>query len=70
MAEHILVDWKGISKGGEELPYSLENAIALLSDPKYEDLYQWVFNESTKKENYDLANEIAVVEDVKDSADS
>lgn len=70
MAEFILLDWKGISKGGKELPYSVDNAIALLSDPKYEDLYQWVFNESTKKEHYELANETAVVEDVKDSADS
>lgn len=35
MAEAILVDWKGFKYKGEEVPYSVENAYALLTnDPE------------------------------------
>lgn len=31
LAEHILLDWKGVTSGGEPLPFSKEQAIALLT---------------------------------------
>ena len=31
LAEHILLDWKGVTSGGEPLPFSKEQAIAILT---------------------------------------
>jgi hypothetical protein len=33
IARHVLVGWKGLMMDGEELPYSVENALRLLQDP-------------------------------------
>lgn len=31
LAEHILLDWDGVTSGGEKVPYSPETALAILS---------------------------------------
>lgn len=31
LAEHILLDWKGVTSGNDALPYSLEQALAILT---------------------------------------
>jgi hypothetical protein len=70
LAEHILVDWKGIALDGEPLEYTVENAMKLLGDPDFEDFYQFVVSESSRRENFERENEVAVVADVKTSASS
>lgn len=70
LSEHILVDWKGIALDGEPLEYSEENAMKLLGDPDFEDFYQFVVSESSRRENFERENEVAVVADVKTSASS
>lgn len=42
MAEGVLVDWEGFTLGGEEYPYSYENALKLLSAPQLADLKETV----------------------------
>ena len=34
MANHILLDWKGLTDDGKPLKYSVDNAIKLLGDPQ------------------------------------
>lgn len=70
MAEFILLDWKGFGLDGEVLEYSVENAVKILSNPDFEDVYQFILNESTKREHFERSNEEAVAEDVKTSASS
>lgn len=31
LAEHILVDWEGVTSGGKKVPYSAETAMAILT---------------------------------------
>lgn len=38
IAEAIILDWEGFSLKGEPLPYSPENAYAILSNPRMEEL--------------------------------
>ncbi len=46
LAEAILLDWKGISDGGADLPYSKENAIRMLTDyPDFRDLVSKIADE-------------------------
>lgn len=47
MAKNILVDWRNLKEDGEDVPYSYENAVRLLTD--YRDLRDIVS---------DIANEI------------
>ena len=37
MAEEILLDWEGLTDNGKPLPYSKERALALLTNPDFED---------------------------------
>jgi hypothetical protein len=70
MAEEILLDWKGVFNGEEELPYSSEAAFKVLSDLAYFDLYQFVFNESVKTANYSAEVKQKIKKDVKRTASS
>lgn len=50
--------------------YTPERAYKLLSDPRYEDITNFIINQSVSSENFSLENEDEVTEDVKTSADS
>jgi hypothetical protein len=42
-SETLLLDWGGIDVDGKKLPYSIENAYKLLSDPRLKDFREQVF---------------------------
>jgi hypothetical protein len=47
VAEHILLDWQGLSDDdGSEIPYSRAKAVELLKDPSLNDWYDWVLSTS------------------------
>lgn len=69
MAEHILLGWEGVGRGGKELEYSVENAAEVLSNPNLYEFYQFVLERSVSHDNYRLDTE-QVVEDVKTSAEA
>jgi hypothetical protein len=39
IVEHLLLDWKGVTDGGQEIPYSKEEAERYLTDPDFYDFY-------------------------------
>lgn len=65
IANHILLDWKNLGRAGQEIPFSREAAIEILSDPRYEDLVQFIITEAINYENFREENETEVVEDAK-----
>lgn len=67
-AEHLLVDWKGVSENGVEVPYSQERAYAILSNPRYMDFHDFVENFVNNRENYRAKTDQEVADTVKDSA--
>ena len=52
LATAILVDWRGMTENGEPLPYSKENAIAVLSNPKLKDFRDLVVSLSQDAEMF------------------
>jgi len=50
LAEGILVDWRGMKYGGEDLPYSIEAAVEILMNPKLRDFRQLVVELSQEME--------------------
>jgi hypothetical protein len=50
MAEGVLLDWRNIERGGEPLPYSFENAVNLLKDPRMEAFREFVEMNSRDEE--------------------
>ncbi len=42
LAECVLLDWRGLSVNGENIEYSRENAIKILSDPAYVDFRDYI----------------------------
>jgi len=52
MAEHILVDWEGLSNDGENFPYTKENAEAFLGDPQYAEIREWIMAQAQDLENF------------------
>ncbi len=70
MAQTILLDWKGVGQKGKEIKYTVEEGFKFLSDPAFVDLFQFIQNESIKRDNFASANSEKIVEDVKPSADS
>ena len=64
MAKHILKGWTGLFLDGEEIPYSEEKALELLTDPTLNDFKEQVLFESQKMENY---REERLEEDLKNS---
>lgn len=69
LADHVLLDWKGMSFKGQT-EYTPDLAYELLSDPAYEDIFQFVVRESISNEHFRLDNEEEIIDDVKPSADS
>lgn len=68
MAETILLNWKGAGFDGKEVDYTVELGIKLFSDPAMRDFYQFVENYSLNRSNYQAANELAVLNEVKPSS--
>ncbi|AFU86574.1 tail assembly chaperone [Caulobacter phage CcrRogue] len=52
IAGGVLADWKGIVVGGEEVPYSPDNAYAVLSNPKLGKMAGFIAQHSTDAQNY------------------
>lgn len=50
MAQHVVLDWKGVYDGDNELPYNLENAIRVLTE--LEPIRERVLTESRKLSNF------------------
>lgn len=50
MARHVVLDWKGVFDGDEELAYSVENAIRVLTE--LDDLRQMVLAQAQKVSNF------------------
>lgn len=50
MAEKVLLDWRGVNDGTNELPYSKANALDLLNNAP--DFKEWVSEEAAKIENF------------------
>lgn len=70
MAETILLDWDNVSHKGKKVKYTPEVGLKYLENPAFVDLYQFINNESVKRENYISASTEEIVTDVKLSADS
>ena len=53
-ARHILVGWSGLTEGDDHkpLPYSVDAALAIMRDPAYQELRDWVMDQSRDVENY------------------
>jgi hypothetical protein len=67
IASYVLLDWKNIGEDGKELPYSAEKAVELLTDDSYQDLLDFIIQESTNRDNYLKDAEAQVVAEVKNS---
>lgn len=53
IAEHILLDWKGLKDGdGNDIPYSVEFATELLMDESYDHFYDFVVLQSKRNQNF------------------
>ena len=53
MAEAVLLGWEGLSDdAGEEIAYSKEKALELLSDPAYEDFKTLVIDLANEQETF------------------
>lgn len=70
MADHVLLDWKGLAQNGKELKFSADAAYRILKEPKYQDFYNMILRESLKHENFSAAAEKAIAKDVKPTASS
>jgi len=70
LSEAVLIEWEGVSKGGEPLPYSAEVGYEYLINPRFRDLNQFIENFSMNRANFRERAEEEVAESVKDSAAS
>lgn len=52
IAKYLLLDWKGLTENGEEVPYSVEKATELLRNPDLLDLRLFVLEEANTSENF------------------
>lgn len=52
IAKHILLGWEGMKTNGTPLPYSIEAAIEILSDPTLNEFRELVLEVSTDAELY------------------
>lgn len=69
-AQTCLVDWDGITEGGEPLPYSAESAFKILSNPRYQELTSKLEQFSLMHSNYRERVQEEVAQTVKSSAGS
>ena len=63
LAETIVLDWEGLEEGGKEIPYSLENAIRILTD--YPELRSYVNDIANELEGYQAEEEEEDTENLK-----
>ena len=52
LAETVLLDWRGLERGGSAVAYSREAAAAILSDPAYKDFRDLVVELASDQEAY------------------
>lgn len=60
-AKHILLDWKNVTEDGEPIPYTVENGIRLLSNPKLSDFRSQIVLWSQESEQYKVGRRIELV---------
>ena len=70
LASCVLLGWSGIGENGKETPYTPENALAILSDPRYSDVRRFVERNAMSPTNFKEAKESAATESVKNTAAS
>lgn len=70
IANHVLLNWEGITIGGKPAEYTPELGLKYLTDPRFRDLQQFIENFSLNRGNYREKAEEEVAESVKDSAAS
>lgn len=52
MCGTILLGWEGMEENGKDIPYTPENALRVMTDPKYIDFQELVGNLSQERENF------------------
>ena len=52
MAEHILLDWKGLKNGKEDFPYTRQNAADFLAEESYSEIREWIMVQAQDVENF------------------
>jgi hypothetical protein len=52
IAETVLLDWKGLKSDGKNVPYSVEKAIEILSNPQLSSFKELVVDISSTESNY------------------
>jgi hypothetical protein len=67
-AKTAVLDWKGVTQNGEELPYSAELAYKILSNPLYAELAVALERFSLTHSNYQVKVEQDLADEVKSSA--
>ena len=67
-AETVLLGWEGIGRGGVEIPFTVEAAYDLLSDPRQTELATFLEQFSLNHSNYQKVTEAEVADQVKSSA--
>lgn len=50
LSKYVIVDWEGIEDDGKDLPYSVDNAAAVLEE--VDDFYNWILQESANILNF------------------
>lgn len=54
IAAHILLGWEGLKIEGEDFPYSSENCLKLLSDPRFKSFKELVMGHAAEGEHFKL----------------
>lgn len=52
MAETVILDWKNVTLGGKEIPYSKEKCFEIISDRRYKLLTAALFNIAANQERF------------------
>lgn len=65
MSETVLLDWKNTGFDGKEVKYTKEIGYKIFIDPAMRDFAQFVENYALNRTNYQTANEIAALNEVK-----
>lgn len=50
--EGVLRGWSDVERNGSPLPFSVDAAHTILSDPRFHDLYDFLFRASAERENF------------------
>lgn len=56
VADHILLDWRGLTSKGEPVPYSKEKAVELLGRRDLRDWYIWILAVANDAERFRRAS--------------